>query len=252
MKADCFTFLAMISPFSMRYSSGACLGALVAALYLLPMRAGALEVGGGCGSIGGSFLYDYRPEKFKPGGGVTSTAQARKLLEDAHFTRVVETLQRGQSSRTPGGDISYLLQRMPNHYRALLSMVALGKKEGTPQPFESAYSIDCWFKRAVAFSPDDNTVRMLYAQYLFNASRTREAEYQLETASSQAGQNPFTHFNIGLIYFDAKNYARALAHARITYSIGFANLTLKEKLAEVGQWSEISPAKPEDAASNPD
>jgi hypothetical protein len=219
-------------------------------LLLLSVAVPAQEVGGGCGAIGTGFLYDYRPEKFKPNGTFTSVEQPKKLLEDAHFTVAVESLKSGKSSITPGPDLSYLLERMPNHYRGLLAMVKLGVKEGTSQPKGSKYSIECWFKRATAWVPDDNTVKMLYAQYLYGQGRSKEADDQLEYAAKQAGDNPFTNNNIGLIYFDAKNYDRALRQAHRAYAAGFTNPMLREKLLSVGQWVEeaVPPATAASAA----
>jgi Tfp pilus assembly protein PilF len=221
-------------------------------LLLAPVMSSALEVGGGCGNVGIGFVYDYRPEKFKPNGTFTSVAQPKKLLEDAHFTVAVETLERGKSSVTAGPDLSYLLRHMPNHYRGLLAMVRLGKKEGTSQPKGSEFSIECWFKRATAWVPDDNTVKMLYAQYLYGEGRSKDAEDQLEFAARQAGDNPFTNNNIGLIYFDAKNYDRALRQAHRAYAAGFTNPTLREKLQSVGKWTDDAVAPNATSASAAD
>jgi Flp pilus assembly protein TadD len=130
-------------------------------------------------------------------------------------------------------------------------MVALGEKERTSKPVGSHYSIECWFRRAVKFRPDDNIVRMLYAQYLFKAKRENEADQELGVAASQAGDNAFTQNNIGLIYFDMKNYEKALVHAHKAYGLGFGSPTLRNQLRSVGKWSEADVAQPVELPKNP-
>lgn len=204
----------------------------------------AQDAGGGCGSVADNGnMYDYRPDKFVPNGTFRSRDHVLKLVEDAHFTSAVETLRRGHSGFKPGADISFTLGKFPNHHRALIAMAALGDKEKTSQPFESTYTVECWFRRAIAWRPDDNIVRMLYAQYLFKEMRAKEAEQQLNVAASQAGDNPFTQHNIGLIYFDNKNYEKALDQAHKAYELGLENPALRDQLRGVGKWAEkvISP-----------
>jgi hypothetical protein len=213
------------------------------AVWMLSTHAAfALQVDG-CGTVGEGILVDYRMAKSE----VDSVATAAAV----HFTTPVETLQSGFAMKSPGPDITYTLQRVPNHYRALLSMVALGEREKTSKPLGSEYSLECWFRRGVAIFPDDNTVRMLYAQYLYKSSRNKEAEAQLSVASRQAADNAFTLNNIGLVYFDAKNYEQSLLHAHKAYALGLGNMILKEQLKSVGKWQEPTEAPPVEPANKP-
>ncbi len=218
---------------------------------LLINAAFALQVNG-CGTVGEGILVDYRMAKSEVNSA--ANAAARKMLhtiEYVHFTTPVETLQSGFASKLPGPDITYTLQRVPNHYRALLSMVSLGEREKTSKPPGSEYSLECWFQRGVAIFPDDNTVRMLYAQYLYKSSRDKEAEAQLGVASRQAGDNAFTLNNIGLVYFDAKNYEQSLLHAHKAYALGLGNMILKEQLKSAGKWEEPAEAPQAEPAKKP-
>ena len=212
-------------------------------LLVVPGIAIGQDAGDGCGAVvDNGNTYDYRPDKFMPNGTFRSREQMLKLVEDAHFTPAVETLRRGQSGFRPAPDIVFTLIKIPNHHRALMAMAALGEKEKTSKPFESTYTIECWFRRAIVWRPDDNIVRMLFAQYLFKARRENEAEQQLNVAASQSSDNPFTQHNIGLIYFDNKNYAKALAHAHRAYSLGLGTPTLRDQLKGIGKWAEKSDA----------
>lgn len=223
--------------------------ALLLGIFLLLVSPGialARETPGGCGQLKGG--NDYRPDRYK--GSSTNYRSLLDVVEKYHFTPEVENLIRG-STGSVGGDLTYTLNAFPNHHRALMAMVALGEKEKTSQPFQSEYSVECWLQRAIAWGPDDNIVRMIYARYLVKLNRTSEAEQQLNVAARQTGDNPFTHNNIGLIYFNMKNYEKALFHAHQAYALGLTIPNLREQLKRVGKWSEPAQALPIEPAKNP-
>lgn len=171
--------------------------------------------------------FDYRTDKSNLG-----------MVEDYHFTPAVEALVRGSTAELPGPDLSYTLGVFPNHHRALLAMARLGERMKSPQPPGASYSVDCYFERALRFRPDDVVVRMIYARYLSKTTRSREAIQQLEQATASAKDNAFSHYNIGLIYFDLKDYDRALRQAHKAISLGFPQTALRNQLQGVGKWTE--------------
>jgi hypothetical protein len=67
----------------------------------------------------------------------------------------------------------------------------------------------------------------------------------LEAATKTAGDNPFTHYNIGRIYFDIKNYDRSLEQAHKAYGLGFSQPTLRDQLKSVGRWTEPQASPPQ-------
>lgn len=198
-----------------------------------------------CGSLDNPYgPFDYRLQKGK-----------LNIVEQYHFTPNVESLVSGKSSTHVGGDLDYTLRASPNHHRALMAMMRLGEKLKTPQPQGLSYSVECYFERALRFRPDDGIVRMIYATYLFRNNREPEALKQLGLASESAGDNPFTHYNIGLIYLDLKKYDQALAQAHTAYGLGFVQPALREQLKKLGKWKEPSGAPantPSIAPSIPD
>lgn len=215
-----------------------------------PGLAFAQAAPGGC-SLDVSAGRDYRPGKYVQENTYKSHGVLLKLVEDAHFTAEVETLRHGKIGiGPPGGDIAYTLRVYPNHHRALIAMVALGEKEKTYQPNGSEHSVECWLQRAVAFRPDDNMARMLYGQYLIKSKRADEAAQQLSVAATQAGDNAFTQHNVGLLYFDMKEYDKALLQAHKAYELGFGAATLRDRLKSVGKWSEPAQAVPVEAAKS--
>ncbi len=184
-----------------------------------------------CGSLENHYgPYDYRTER---------SAKLR-IVERFHFTPVVEALIRG-STGSVGDDLNYTLMTSPNHHRALIAMTRLAERAKSPRPPNMAYSVTCFFDRAVRFQPDDTVVRELYAQYLGKIGRTKEAIQQLEVANELAKDNPLSHYNIGLIYFELKEYDHALTQAHIASRQGYARADLGQMLKSVGKWQEPLP-----------
>jgi len=192
-----------------------------------------------CGSLQNGYgPFDYRTDQ--------------KLLEvvyQHHFTPIVESLIRGATSSAAGPDIDYTLRAAPNHAGALLAMMRLGEKEKTTKPNGSNYTVACWFDRAIRFRPDDNVVRMIYATYLAKNGRTPNAIEQLDRVAAAAGDNPFTHYNAGLVYFDIKEYDKALSQAHKAMALGLPRTELSDQLKAAGKWvdpvTEIPPASAE-------
>lgn len=176
----------------------------------------------------------------------------RKLLatvEGGHFQPQVEELVQPMFDSF-GADLDYTLHAYPNHHRALLTLIRLGERERTDEPRGTRYTIDCYLRRAIRWRSDDLIARMIYAQYLIKKNRVPDAKAQLDYVGTQAGDNPFTHYNLGLSYFDMKAYDLALEQAHLAASLGMENEGLKNKLVGVGQWREPV-AAPEGAASAP-
>ena len=192
----------------------------------------------GCGSLKENYgPYDYRTERFGK----------LKVVENHHFTPQVEALVKGQSSYL-GDDLGFVLKASPNHHRALLSIMRYGEKAKSPQPPHLQYSIDCYFDRAIRFQPDDTVVRSLYAQYLIKTGRPNEAIPQLEVADSYAADNSLSHYNIGLIYFELKDYDRALDQEHKARRLGLARSGLADALVRVNRWREPSSQAPSAAS----
>jgi len=175
--------------------------------------------------------YDYRNEK----------PQLAKV-ESSHFRPEMEALIQGtNSSKWIGGAIDYTLRASPNHHRALLAAVRYTEKMKTPKPYGYLYSMDCYFERGIAFRSDDLIVRMIFATYLAKNTRVSEAEQQLEYVVAHAGDNAFSYYNVGLIYFDMKNYDKALSQAHKAIALGLNRSELRDKLHGLGKWVEPAP-----------
>lgn len=180
--------------------------------------------------------FDYT-RSFGPFDYRTASDKNKRLVEGSHFTRDVETLQRG-SSGSIAGDISYTLSSFPNHPRALVAMMKLGERDKTERPRGARFTIACYFARAVQFAPNDGAVRILYGVYLLRRGEKDAAVDQLQAARELVGDSPNLHYNLGLAYFDMKDYDKALLHAKKAYELGFPLPGLRDKLKQAGKWRD--------------
>lgn len=207
---------------------------LVLALVALPVVAQPIRSApspAGCGETHNTYgPFDYR----------TAQASQRYIVENAHFTHGVETLTRGATGAF-GHDIGYTLAVFPNHHRAILSMERLAEREKSDTPKEADMTIECYYARGMAFVPDDLVFRMFYVSYLTRRNRLDDAHKFLDYVVSQAGESPMTHFNAGLLYFDMKDYDKALEQAHHAQALGMTRPDLRKLLTSVGRWKEPEP-----------
>jgi len=180
-----------------------------------------------CGSLMNAYgPFDYR----------TASTELRERVEKFHFTESVATLRAGASSVAIGGDISYTLRVFPNHPRALSAMAELARRQKTDRPRGSIYSVDCWFDRAVRYQPNDATVRVVYGIAMMKNHKYEEAIRQLEAADKLAPDDPDVHYNLGLAYYNMRDYEHARQHAKKAYEMGYPLPGLKNMLERVNQW----------------
>lgn len=171
----------------------------------------------------------------------TAAPEQIRIVEIHHFTPQVENLVRGITGPI-GGDIDYTLRVFPNHPRALQSIAKLARREGKSKPTGSHYSVQCWFDRALAFRPDDPNVRLVLGLDLLRDGRAREAiAHFLEAEKLSDLPDPNIAYNLGLAYFEMKDYEQALKRAHEAYGLGFPLPGLRDKLQRAGQWREAAP-----------
>lgn len=184
--------------------------------------------------------YDYTdPETTRP--GKYGNTPPRQLVERYHFTPEVEQLVRGSSSITPAGDLNYTLKAFPNHHRALWSMSRyylrqldrVGyerlrttelQRDGTPPP-------ECYFHRAIAFAPEDPVVRAIFGIYLHRRGELDAALEHYLVAEKMAPKRAETIYNMGLLYLDMGNAAKAREYAERAQALGYPLRGLQKKIA---------------------
>jgi len=182
-----------------------------------------------CGSLQNAYgPFDYR---------IYEDQVEIQRVDEHHFTPLVEALIKPMFQYF-AGDFDYTLRASPNHHRALVSMSRYSLRVKNVQPPGAGRTVECYFDRAMRFAPDDMVVRMLHADYLLKlGGRTDEAVRRLDHVAGIAAENAFTHYNVGLLYFEAKAYDKALKHAHNAMGLGLTLPGLKTKLESAGRWT---------------
>jgi hypothetical protein len=211
-------------------------------LVMLLSMSGAMAAGKKpyCGNLENAFgPFDYR----------TIEAEPKHLVESAHFPEEVEYAVKGVTG-TVAGDLDYTLRAIPNHPRALVTVMRLVKRKMTT--YGLRYPAECYFERAVRFQPDDADAWALYAQYLYETGHPDSAQPMLEKAVKLAPDNPAINYNMGLVYAKQKQFDKALPLAHKAYGAGFPLPGLKQMLVSANKWVEPPPRveEAEDAAAS--
>lgn len=219
-----------------RRARAASLLLLLSACLSLPAQGQSSD--GSCGNpfVNGFGPYDYRRDVDK-----------RKIVEDFHFTARVEALIAGVSA-TVGQDLDYTLRAFPNHHRALVAMMNLGNRTRKEQPPGAQFSVDCYFRRAVQFRPDDQVSRLLYARFLAGSKRQADALVQVDKAIEGAQDNALTQYNAGLVLLEMGEHDRAVTQAHRAAALGLTRADLETQLRAAGKWRDAPPAA--DAAAS--
>lgn len=157
------------------------------------------------------------------------------LVEMAHFTADVENGIKGSTGQI-GGDLDYTLRAIPNHHRALGTMARVAVRTKAVQLPGAKYPVECYFERAMRFTPNDGGVRAEYGNYMYALGKSDKAFNAFRDAAAMEPENPAINYNLGLAYFQKKNYAEALTYAKKAYALGFPLPGLKNKLIAAGKW----------------
>lgn len=152
------------------------------------------------------------------------------IVETFHFTPDVESLRHGRSSSVYG-DLSYTLRAFPNHHRALSAMARYAIAGGRIPEDDSIPSVECYFRRAIAFRAKDEVVHVIYANFLFRTGAIDEARDQYEEALLLAPESIEINYAAGLFFVDTGDLARARKLAEVAYRGGYPLPGLKRKIA---------------------
>lgn len=192
--------------------------------------AGSVNAANFCGDIKNAFgPFDFRK--------AASLAQEYNLVISAHFTPDVEQNIKGNSSYL-AGDLDYTLRAWPNHPGALASMSRQGIIEKKLTPNGAKWPVDCYFLRAFQFAPDDGAPHSVYGNHLLAHGKDALAMAEFKRAVELDPENPTINYNAGLAYFKAKDYDKALMHAKKAYALNFPLPGLKNMLVSVGKWDD--------------
>lgn len=153
-----------------------------------------------------------------------------KTVERRHFTKKVESLAGGETGSIMG-DLSYTLEKFPNHYPALMTLVRYSDYEDVKADPYVQDKINCFFIRAQQFKPSNYRVYQIYGIYLFGKGDYKSA-IESYAKSLSLRDSAEVHYNIGLAYLKSGDVKNAEFHARKAYSKGYPLPGLKNMLME--------------------
>ncbi|CAA0123427.1 Uncharacterised protein [Halioglobus japonicus] len=186
--------------------------------------------------------YDYRRRaQFK---------EQLAVVENAHFTPEVETLQSGNTA-TAINDIAYTIMAWPNHHRALHSAIKY-RMMNTPWPEKATVPpAECQLQRAMAFSPEDPIPYMMYGLLLHKSQQYEKALFAYKVAVKLQPNDVLMQYNMGLTLVELEQYEEAIQIANAVYAAGMPLPGLKNKLIAAGQWQTEATDSAEPAAKAP-
>ncbi len=171
-----------------------------------------------------------------------TTAKEKKnlsVVEAYHFTSNVKNLIHGQGGQGAKifPDLDYTLRAWPNHHQALLSIsrfqLQINKKMRNDTISTPA---ECYFQRAIHFSPKDAGTLSIYAYFLKKSGKLNKAVEIFEKALIIAPKSSKIEYSYSLLLIDLKRYQEALAHAKKSYQLGHPPAALRNKLLKLEIW----------------
>lgn len=161
--------------------------------------------------------YDYTNPKHK---------KRLPIVIGAHFHQSIERLSPGTDH---SADLAYTLRAIPNYHPALyaVSQYAEMKRLNT----KKSYTVDCFFKRAIYFQPNDSTTRMLFAMHLQSTKRLKLAREYYESALKISPEAAELNYNYGLFMLEQGKIKQARKAAKMAHKMGYPLKGLQRKLA---------------------
>lgn len=171
-----------------------------------------------------------------------ATNVLRGKVEGAHFTKGVQRGEYGNAGSLEG-DLDYVLNKFPNHPKALL-VAARNQMKPDYNP-RHQYRKDrtwskkeCYFQHALRRAPDDPSVHLVIAIFYHEFGNYEVAARHYQRAIQFGPKNPESHYNYGLFLIDVGHADKALKHAQQAYAMGYPLEGLKNRLKRQKVWKE--------------
>lgn len=170
-----------------------------------------------------------------------TTLKWKGLVEGAHFTVGVQQGKYGNAG-TLEGDLDYVLRHFPNHPKALYVMGKLQAKDhfnpkrGSDRKDYFIFSIECYLNRAIQLNNKYSSTYLVSAILLHQSQSYSKAELHYLKATELDSKNTEAQYNLGLLYFDIKEYEKSKVYAIKAYAGGYPLSGLKDKLKSLNKW----------------
>ena len=165
-------------------------------------------------------------------------------VEQYHVGPAMEKL-RVRRYQAAIGDIQFVLRHFPNHPQALMLMIDVLRAMEVAS-MQSHRSHSKTPSRSIRMSP---RTYVLQGIYLYRAKRFPAAIASFEKALTIDPDSVNAHYNLGLAYFETKQFELANVHAQRAYQLGASAPGLRDKLIRAGQWKPIDTPMPDAATS---
>lgn len=140
-------------------------------------------------------------------------------------------------------DLDYTFRKIPNHPKALDMISRFQIRHGGKVPQLSHWgdwkrSAECYFDRALRFTPDNPVVHMLFGIHLHRTGKLEQAEKEYKISESLQPDSIELQYNMGLLYFGLEKYELSAKYAKNAYNGGYPLPGLRDKLINVGKWEQ--------------
>jgi SAM-dependent methyltransferase len=161
-----------------------------------------------------------------------------------HLQPGFDAMKRG-NWKSARDNFEFILRAFPNSPQALngISEVCVLKWK----PRSPACDADSWFDKAVEVNPDIATTWTLYGIHLQREKRPQQAVEKFEHALKLRPDDINANYNLGLAYFELKDYEKANQQAQISYALGAPLPGLRDMLKREGAWKPL-PGSPDQPA----
>ncbi len=168
---------------------------------------------------------------------VAATKDGRQTLrnvEEFHLGPAVEQMKTGHYENTRR-HLEFVLRYFPNHPQALVMMSELcDEKWKSPN-----CAVDELMNRGIQRNPKVAQTWAINGMHLQRVKRTDAAIESYKTSIAINPSSANAHYNLGLAYFDNKQYDLANQEAQFAALLGFQLPGLRDKLTRVGQWKPL-------------
>ena len=160
--------------------------------------------------------------------------QDRKFLDNVekyHLPKAIESMKQKKYGWALD-DLDFVLRYFPNHPIALMKVSELAMK------MQDTSIAMKYFEKALSLYSQYPDTHIIYGVFLQKIGKTDEAIEKYKKALQINPNMSEAHYNLGLAYFEKKNYVLAKQHAIQAYQLGYPLPGLRNKLKRVQAWRE--------------
>jgi tetratricopeptide (TPR) repeat protein len=128
----------------------------------------------------------------------------------------------------------FIIRFFPNHPTALVQMVQLCSEWRASKCY-----LDTLFDNAIARKPDAPATYVAQGIWLHRSKKYASAIAVYHKALTLDPSSINAHYNLGLTYFETRQYDLANEEAQQAYALGAPLPGLREQLTKVGRWKPL-------------